>query len=120
MFWVDGRTSNAYDQINHLKKLTPNMAPSVMSTGHEECFDGGWYYNGSQNDPTAGVTIRDQSGTVPLGAGDYSDEISTFHLFLGDTIAFQKRLQATVEHGTNNTFDHADESGVRFYYLAAR
>jgi len=118
MFWVDGRNSDAYGQVNHLARLTPNMLPSISSTGHEECFDGGWYYNGSQNNPTAGVTIRDASSTVPLGAGDYSDEISTFHLYLGDTIAFQNHFLATVEHGTNNTFDHADESGVRFYYLA--
>jgi hypothetical protein len=38
---------------------------------------------------------------------------------MGDVIAFQNHLQATIEHGTNNTFDHADESGVRYYYLAA-
>lgn len=91
--------------------------PSVTSTGHEECFDGGFYFQNLQNNPTAGVTKRDLAAAAPLGAGNYTDEISVFHQYLGDAINFQNRLQATVEHGTNNGFDKVDESGLAFSYL---
>jgi hypothetical protein len=103
MFWID----DAADDV-----------PSLTSTGHEECFDGGFYYENVQSTPTSGVTKRDLSGNVVLGAGNYSDEISTFHLFTGDAIGFQKRLQATIEHGANDDFGGADESGVWFAYLS--
>jgi hypothetical protein len=105
MFWIDDDA---------------DFVPSLTSTGHEECFDGGFYYENVQSTPTSGVTKRDLSGNVVLGAGNYSDEISTFHLFTGDAIGFQKRLQATIEHGANDDYAGADESGVWFAYLAPR
>jgi hypothetical protein len=102
MFWVDGAA---------------DLVPTFTSTGHEECFDGGFYYENVQNTPTSGVTKRDLAGNVALGPGNYSDEISTFHLFTGDAIRFRHRLQGTIEHGANNGFAGVDESGVWFAYL---
>jgi hypothetical protein len=124
MFSVDGANGDVYGQINNLTVagipapadpgLPDILIPSVTSTGHEECFDGGFYFNSDQNDPTAGVSIRDASGEAQSNTGD---EIALFHVYLGDAIAFQNSFRATIEHGANNTYNHVDESGLRFYYM---
>jgi outer membrane protein assembly factor BamB len=109
MFWVDG---------------APDYEPDVTSTGHEECHDTtGPYFQWDTNNPTAGVTERDVCGTTIFCTT--TGESSVFRWWLGDTIAFQKRFEATIEHGDENTYDgsptnpgaRADESGVAFYYL---
>jgi hypothetical protein len=111
MFWVDD---------------APDYQPDVTSTGHEECHDAaGPYFEYVANNMTGGDTSRDVCGSAIFCTT--TGEASAFHYWIGDTIAFQHRLDATVEHGSENTYDGsmgqqgqalADESGVAFYYLA--
>jgi hypothetical protein len=111
MFWID-------DAADYL--------PDVTSSGHEECHDAaGPYFEYVANNMTGGDTSRDVCGSAVFCTT--TGEASAFRYWLGDTIAFQRRLDATVEHGSENTYDGgtaergaalADESGVAFYYLA--
>jgi hypothetical protein len=111
MFWVD-------DAADYL--------PDLTSTGHEECHDAaGPYFEYVANNMTGGDTSRDVCGAAIFCTT--TGEASVFRYWIGDTIAFQRRLDATIEHGSENTYDGgaaeagtalADESGVAFYYLA--
>jgi hypothetical protein len=108
MFWVDG---------------APDYLPDITSTGHEECHDAAPYFEFLANNPTADTTNRDACGVIVFCTT--VGETSVFRWWMGDTIAFQHRFEATVEHGSENTYaggDYAggslaDESGVAFYYL---
>jgi hypothetical protein len=108
MFWVDD---------------APDYLPNITSTGHEECHDAPAYFEYDANNPTANTTLRDQCGITI--AATCTGETSVFHWWMGDTIAFQKRFEATVEHGSENTYDGspsnpgalAQQSGTAFYYL---
>jgi len=108
MFWVDD---------------APDYLPNITSTGHEECHDASAYFNYDANSPTSSFTLRYLCGVTI--AATCTGETSVFHWWMGDTIAFQKRFEATVEHGSENTYKGsptnpealADQSGTSFYYL---
>src|SRR5207244_24152 len=89
MFWVDD---------------APDYEPDVTSTGHEECHDAsGPYFEWDTNNPTAGITERDVCGVTIFCTT--TGETSVFRWWVGDAIAFQKHLDATIEHGSENTYD---------------
>lgn len=109
MFWIDD---------------APDYMPDVYSTGHEECFDsGGPYFQYNVNNMVAGSTQRDACGVTFVCS--YTHEISAFHWYTGDAISFENQFQATIEHGSENTYEgggdatgvRAEHSGVSFYYL---
>ncbi|MGH2686042.1 MAG: DUF2961 domain-containing protein, partial [Actinomycetota bacterium] len=102
MFWVDG---------------APDYVPDVQSTGHEECHDTGAYFQGDENNPTAGITSREIAGDAVFP--NAMDETSIFRWWIGDTISFQERFDATVEHGAGDVaiWTGGYEDGVSFYYL---
>ena len=110
MFWIDD---------------APDYLPDVFSTGHEECFDsGGPYFQYNVNNMTAGSTNRDACGAVFICT--YTHEVSAFHWYTGDAIGFQNQFEATIEHGSENTYEggdaatghRAEHAGVSLYYLA--
>jgi eukaryotic-like serine/threonine-protein kinase len=113
MFWVDS---------------APDYMPDVTSTGHEECHDAdGAYFQWNNNDLAAGTTNRDLCGSGVFCTA--TGEASAFHFWVGDTIAFQHHIDATIEHGAENTYDGssndnhdkvAEQSGVAFYYLGGQ
>jgi hypothetical protein len=84
-------------------------APSIVGTGTEDYFLGGWYFDrGPFSAWSHGATIID----APRG------RVSAFRWHVVDRIPFQKHLRVTIEDGL--TFfagkPNSDYSSVAFYY----
>lgn len=81
--------------------------PSIVGTGTEDFFSGGWYFSHDEfAGPYSGLILKDDS----LG------RIAAYRLFINDPIPFKKNIHFTIEHGHNNR-EVADYSSTVYYYL---
>jgi hypothetical protein len=80
--------------------------PSIVGTGTEDFFNGGWYYNtGPFNLPLHGLVVKDQVRT------------SQYRLQLPDAVNFSQSLVVKIQHGTNNIHLDDDYASLAYYYM---
>jgi Protein of unknown function (DUF2961) len=94
------------------ERVTIDGRLAIHGTGTEDMFNGGWYgLPGRWND----------RGSLPLsGALDYSRQTARtggYRLLLGDSYAFRRSIDFTVEHGPERNSADGDYAGTVFYYL---
>jgi hypothetical protein len=82
-------------------------SPSIRGTGHEEYFNGGFYFETgpSTGAPFHGIVLKD------LGNG----RVSVYRWHVEDPIPFTKAIRVAIEHGSNNIVP-ADYSSVAYWY----
>ena len=92
---------------NEMVYVDGEINPSIVGTGTEDLFSGGWYFsNGEFAGPYHGLILKDDS----LG------RIAAYRLYINDPIPFKKSINYTIEHGQGNT-EEADYSSTVYYYL---
>jgi len=81
-------------------------SPSVVGTGTEDFFQGGWYFRGGPfQTPTHGVTVR----------SFLSGRVSAYRFFLNDPIYFERSIRILFDHGARNDV-RADYASVVYWY----
>ncbi|MBE0647659.1 MAG: DUF2961 domain-containing protein [Bacteroidales bacterium] len=91
---------------NEMVYVDSEKKPSIVGTGTEDYFSGGWYFNqGEFAGPYSGLILKDDS----LG------RISAYRLNIMDPIPFKKHILFTIEHGQNNQ-EIADYSSTVYWY----
>jgi len=91
---------------NEMVYIDSEKKPSIMGTGTEDYFSGGWYFNqGEFAGPYSGLILKDDS----LG------RISAYRLNIMDPIPFKKHILFTIEHGHDNQ-EVADYSSTVYWY----
>jgi hypothetical protein len=82
-------------------------SPSIRGTGHEEYFNGGFYFERgpSTGAPYHGVVLKDEA----------TGRVSAFRWHVEDPIPCRKSIRVAIEHGSNNLV-LADYSSVAFWY----
>lgn len=91
---------------NEMVYVDSEKRPSIIGTGTEDYFSGGWYFNqGEFAGPFNGLILKDDS----LG------RISAYRLNITDPIPFKKHILFTIEHGHGNT-EIADYSSTVYWY----
>jgi hypothetical protein len=83
--------------------------PQFHGTGTEDYFDGAWMKFGRS--PLAGALVADSLGK------HYAGETLAYRWHLADPIPFQKSIDFSIEHGSNNDLGNLYES-VAFWYQA--
>jgi hypothetical protein len=92
---------------NEMVYTDGEIKPSIVGTGTEDFFSGGWYFSqGEFAGPYHGLIMKDDS----LG------RIAAYRMYVNDPIPFKKSIAFTIEHGQGNTVE-ADYSSTVFYYL---
>jgi D-arabinan exo alpha-(1,3)/(1,5)-arabinofuranosidase (non-reducing end) len=82
--------------------------PSIVGTGTEDFFDGGWYWDsGPFALPLHGLGIKEEGTT---------NRTTPYRIQVPDAIPFAKRLVAKIEHGSSNQVRDAYYSTVAFWY----
>jgi len=100
----DGRYS--FLEGNEMVWVDSDKKPSIVGTGTEDYFSGGWYFNkGEFAGPYNGLILKDDS----LG------RISAYRLYIMDPIPFKKQILFTIEHGHGNS-EIADYSSTAYWY----
>ena len=92
---------------NEIVYTDGEIKPSIVGTGTEDFFSGGWYFSsGEFIGPYHGLIMKDDS----LG------RIAAYRLYVNDPIPFKKSINFTIEHGHGNTIE-ADYCSTVYYYL---
>lgn len=98
--------SFAFLEGNEMVYVDGEKRPSIVGTGTEDYFSGGWYFNrGEFTGPYSGLILKDDS----LG------RISAYRLNIMDPIPFKKHILFTIEHGHGNQ-EIADYSSTVYWY----
>ena len=80
--------------------------PSIIGTGTEDYFQGGWFWNkGTFHAPYHGLTVLDE----------LNSRYSAYRLHIVDAIPFKKSIKVEIEHGTSNMLQQ-DYSSVAYWY----
>jgi hypothetical protein len=91
---------------NEMVYVDGEKKPSIVGTGTEDYFSGGWYFtSGEFAGPYNGLILKDDS----LG------RIAAYRLHVLDPIPFKKHILFTIEHGHANT-EIADYSSTVYWY----
>jgi hypothetical protein len=82
-------------------------SPSIRGTGHEEYFNGGFYFEAGPvtGAPYHGVVLKDPA----------TGRVSAYRWHVEDPIPFTKGIRVAIEHGSNN-IELADYSSVAYWY----
>jgi hypothetical protein len=81
-------------------------APSIVGTGTEDFFQGGWYFKGGSFDtPNHGVTVR----------SFLTGRVSAYRFLLHDPIPFEKSIAVRFDHGVANDMK-TDYASVAYWY----
>jgi hypothetical protein len=92
---------------NEIVYVDGEIKPSIVGTGTEDLFSGGWYFSyGEFAGPFHGLILKDDS----LG------RIAAYRLYINDPIPFKKSINFTIQHGPDNA-EEADYSSTVYYYL---
>jgi len=80
--------------------------PSIKGSGHEEYFNGGFYFDrGPAAAPFHGTLVKD----------DARGRVSAYRWHVEDPIPFTRALKVAIEHGSGNAVE-ADYSSVAYWY----
>jgi hypothetical protein len=84
----------------------PEAVPQINGTGTEDCFGGGWYFDGGPfSAPYHGCVIKD----------DKNSKVATYRWYIEDAVPFHKNIRVTIEHGSGDDTT-ADYSSVAYFY----
>jgi D-arabinan exo alpha-(1,3)/(1,5)-arabinofuranosidase (non-reducing end) len=87
-------------------KVDDEEQPSVMGTGTEDYFQGGWFWNkGPFHAPYHGLTVMDE----------VNSRYSAYRLHIPDPIPFADSISVEIEHGHANMLQQ-DYSSVAYWY----
>jgi len=104
---VQGVADISYLEGNEQFFVDGEEAPSIIGTGTEDFFNGGWYYKTGVFDlPLHGLVIKDKTRTTQ------------YRYQLPDAVGFAESLVAKIEHGTNNIHLDDDYSSIAYFYMA--
>jgi hypothetical protein len=82
--------------------------PSILGTGTEDFFNGGWYWDsGPLTLPLHGLGVKEEWTT---------NRTTPWRHFLNDAVPFEKSLVAKIEHGSSNEVLDASYSSVALWY----
>jgi hypothetical protein len=82
--------------------------PSIVGTGTEDFYNGGWYWDqGTFALPLHGLGIKAEWTT---------NRTTPWRMQLGDAVPFQRSLVARIEHGSSNEVRDAYYSSVAYWY----
>jgi hypothetical protein len=80
--------------------------PSIKGSGHEEYFNGGFYFDhGAAIAPYHGTILKDET----------RGRVNTYRWHVEDPIPFTRSLHVAIEHGSGNVVE-ADYSSVAYWY----
>lgn len=80
--------------------------PSLIGTGTEDYFQGGWFWNkGAFHAPYHGLTVMDE----------VNSKYSAYRLHVPDAVPFNKSIKVEIEHGHANMLQQ-DYSSVAYWY----
>jgi hypothetical protein len=80
--------------------------PSIIGTGTEDYFQGGWFWNkGAFHAPYHGLTVQDE----------VNSRYSAYRLHIVDPIPFKESIRVEIEHGHANMLQQ-DYSSVAYWY----
>ncbi|RLI01561.1 hypothetical protein DRO31_06215 [Candidatus Bathyarchaeota archaeon] len=80
--------------------------PSIIGTGTEDYFQGGWFWNkGPFHAPYHGLTVMDE----------VNSRYSAYRLHIPDPIPFRNAISVEIEHGHANMLQQ-DYSSVAYWY----
>ncbi len=86
--------------------------PSIVGTGTEDFYNGGWYWNeGPIALPLHGIGIKEEWT---------SNRTTPWRMFVPDAVPFARGLVARIEHGSSNEVLDAYYSSVAFWYGPAQ
>lgn len=106
---IQGVADISYLEGNDQFFVDGEAAPSMIGTGTEDFFNGGWYYNaGVFNLPLHGLVVKDEKGSFRTAQYRYQ---------FPDAVEFARSLVVKIEHGTNNIHLDDDYSSLAFFYL---
>ncbi len=95
-----------YLEGDELVYVDGETTPSLMGTGTEDYFNGGWYFNkGEFAAPYHGLILKD----------DTLARIAAYRFHIPDAISFASSLKFTIEHGDRNS-EVADYSSTAYWY----
>ncbi len=87
-------------------QIDQDVSPSVVGTGAEDFFQGGWYFSGGAfQTPTYGAIVR----------SFFKGRTSAYRFFVHDPIPFMQYLKLTFDHGLRNEII-TDYSSVSYWY----
>ncbi|MBI1850234.1 MAG: DUF2961 domain-containing protein [Planctomycetes bacterium] len=82
--------------------------PSIVGTGTEDFFNGGWYWDsGPLALPLNGLGVKEEWTT---------NRTTPYRIQVPDAVPFAKSLVARIEHGSSNQVLDASYSSVAFWY----
>jgi hypothetical protein len=82
--------------------------PSILGTGTEDFFNGGWYWDsGPLTLPLHGLGLKEEWTT---------NRTTPWRHYLNDAVPFERSLLAKIEHGSSNEVQDASYSSVAFWY----
>ena len=80
--------------------------PSIIGTGTEDYFQGGWFWNkGAFHAPYHGLTVMDETNS----------RYSAYRLHIPDPVPFKDSIKVEIEHGHANMLQQ-DYSSVAYWY----
>ncbi len=89
-------------------RVDDEVHPSIIGTGTEDYFQGGWFWNkGAFHAPYHGLTVMDE----------VNSRYSAYRLHIPDPIPFSKSISVEIEHGHANMLQQ-DYSSVAYWYQA--
>ncbi len=87
-------------------RVDAEIEPSVVGTGGEDYFSGGFYFAGGPfHTPTHGASVRSY----------LTGRASAYRFHIDDPIPFEQSIEISIDHGFRNTMD-GDYASVAFWY----
>jgi hypothetical protein len=107
---IQGVADISYLEGNEQYFVDGEAEPSMVGTGTEDFFGGGWYYNeGTFCRPLHGLVVKDKK--VLFRTAQYRYQMP-------DAVEFARSLVVKIQHGTNNIHLDDDYSSLALFYLA--
>ncbi|GAB4154375.1 MAG: hypothetical protein Fur0037_23040 [Planctomycetota bacterium] len=86
--------------------------PSILGTGTEDFYNGGWYWSeGPFALPLHGLSEKAEWTT---------NRTTPWRTFVPDAVPFERRMRACIEHGSSNEVKDAYYSSVACFYAKAQ
>ncbi len=106
---VQGLAEISYLEGNEQYFIDGEEEPSMIGTGTEDFFSGGWYYNrGVFDRPLHGLTEKEKT---------LAGRTSQYRLQVPDAVTFRTAFKLLIEHGTNNIHLDDDYATMTYFYL---
>ncbi len=106
---MQGLAEISYLEGNEQYFIDGEQEPSMIGTGTEDFFNGGWYYNrGVFDRPLHGLTEKEKT---------LAGRTSQYRFQVPDAVTFRKSFKLLIEHGTNNIHLDDDYATMTYFYM---